>query len=220
MQSGRPMILRRIAISVLFLSLFIIPYLLFGHRVETFARSLIEKDGDDGLAMLVAGALLAGDPVLPTPSSMVATLLAAKVGFWPAAIVNSISLSLGCGFGFALGRVSGEVLARTGRRLPAGFVEWVQRHGVLAVLICRPVPVLAEASLIVAGAARHEPRLLLAWCCASQVLLGAAYAFAGSGWGSGEWNSVAVLFGSVVIPLVGAAIVAIAMRRPATPAGR
>lgn len=211
-------LLKHVLVSALFLSVFIIPFVAFGHSLEQFARSFLAKDEDDLIAMLLAGVLLAGDAVLPTPSSVIATLLAAKTGFWPAALVNAVSLSLACVIAFLLGRGGGAALARSGRALPPGFVGWVQRHGLIAVLLCRPVPVLAEASLIVAGAARHEPRVLLAWCCASQVLLGAAYAFAGSGWGSGQWNSIAVFFGSIVIPLSGAAIVAIALRRPAKPA--
>jgi len=197
------------------LSVFIVPFLVFGHTLEQFAREFLSKDQDDLMAILLAGTLLAGDAVLPTPSSVIATLLAAKTGFWPAALVNAFSLSLGCVVAFLIGRGGGTALARTGRALPPGFVGWVQRHGLVAVLLCRPVPVLAEASLIVAGAARHKPRLLLACCCATQALLGVAYAFAGSGWGSGDWNGVAVLFGSVVVPLSGAAIVAIALRRSA-----
>lgn len=181
MKPDTSVLLKHTAVSVLFLSLFIVPFLLFGHSLEEFARSFLEKDGDDGIAMLIAGLLLAGDPVLPTPSSVVATLLAARTGFWPAALVNAISLSLACVIGFALGRGGDAALARTGRGLPPDFVDWIGRHGLVAVLLCRPVPVLAEASLIVAGAARHEPRRLLAWCCISQVFLGAAYAFVGSG---------------------------------------
>lgn len=204
---------KHVVLSALFLSSFIIPFVVFGHTLEQFARAFLAKDQDDLMAMLLAGSLLAADAVLPTPSSVIATLLAAKTGFWPAALVNAFSLSLGCVVAFLLGRGGGAAMARTGRALPPGFVDWVQRHGLVAVLLCRPVPVLAEASLIVAGAARHEPRLLLAWCCASQTLLGVAYAFAGSGWGSGHWNNFAVLFGAVVAPLSGAAIVAIALRR-------
>lgn len=203
--------MRHGAIAMLFLGALIAPFLLFGAQFEVFARHLLAGPGSDGLAIAVAGLLLAGDPVLPTPSSLVATLLAAKVGFVAAAITNAASLSLACVLGYWLGRGGGHALRRVGRDLPPGLVRWIQRGGLMAVLLCRPVPVLAEASLILAGAAGHEPRRLLAWCCATQVLLGTAYAYAGSGWGHGEWHGAAVFAGSVLIPLGGAAIVGVSM---------
>lgn len=197
--------------SIVFLSLFIVPFLLLGQSVEAFAQSQLDGRLNDGAAMLLAGILLAADPVLPTPSSIVATLLAAKVGFVPAAIVNALALSLACIFGYWLGRAGSRTFSLLGRRLPAGFANWVQKYGLIAVLLCRPVPVLAEASLILAGAANHKPGRLLAWCCVTQTALGAAYAYSGSGWGQGQWDDIALLTGAVLIPLAGASIVAISL---------
>ncbi len=202
--------------TVLYLSLFIIPFVLFGNRFEEFTRVFLNGGNSDGAVTFVAALLLAGDPVLPTPSSVVATLLATRIGFVPATLVNGAALSAACLLGYAIGRFGAGAFARNGRRLPQGFVEWVERHGLVATLLCRPVPVLAEASLIMAGAAKHEPVRLLAWCCATQMALGAAYAFAGSGRGNGEWNSLAILVGSVGIPLLAAIIVFVSFRREAS----
>ncbi|WP_298468553.1 VTT domain-containing protein [uncultured Erythrobacter sp.] len=199
--------------AALYLSLFIIPFILFGKQIEEFAQVFLTGNGGDHVVTFVAALLLAGDPVLPTPSSVIATLLATRIGFLPAALVNGLSLSAACVIGYVIGRSGGEAFAKMGRTLPAGFVEWVRRHGLIATLLCRPVPVLAEASLILAGAAQHEPRRLLAWCCMTQMILGAAYAFAGSGWGEGQWNGTAILIGSVGIPVAAAFIVFCSMRR-------
>lgn len=207
MKTLLPPILKYTLNSALFFSVLIAPFVLFGERMEDFTRSFLQGSDADLPAMLLAGALLAGDPVLPTPSSVVATLLAARTGFGPAAVVNALALSLASVFGYFLGRGGGAAMARFGHGLPAGFVDWVGRHGLVAVLLCRPVPVLAEASLILAGAAGHEPRRLLAWCCITQTMLGIIYAFVGSGWGEGRWDSAAIFAGSVGIPLVAAAIV-------------
>ena len=200
-------ILKYIFLSALYLSAFVVPFILFGGHFESFARTYLSGDASVAMMSVVAGLLLAGDPVLPTPSSVVATLLAARIGFLPAAAVNGLALSAACWFGYLIGRGGGAALARAGRGLPAPFVVWVQKYGLVAALLCRPVPVLAEASLILAGAARHKPVRLLTWCSVTQVVLGAAYAYAGSGWGSGRWDTVAVLAGSVGIPVAAAAIV-------------
>lgn len=206
MKNNHPFV-KYIAIGILYLSAFIVPFILFGGYFDAFAHAYISGSASDGIVSLVAGLLLAGDPVLPTPSSVVATLLAARIGFLPAAAVNGLALSAACWLGYAIGRGGGAALARTGRGLPAPFVAWVQRYGLVATLLCRPVPVLAEASLILAGAARHEPVRLLAWCSLTQIALGAAYAYAGSGWGEGEWDTAAVLAGSVGIPVAAALFV-------------
>ena len=198
--------------GMLFLSVFIVPFLVFGTPLESFARTALESERADFAAAAVAFVLLAGDPFLPTPSSVIATLLAARIGFVGGAMVNAAALSVACILGYALGRVGGWAMSRTGRRLPRGFSDWVGRHGLIAVLLCRPVPVLAEASLVIAGAAGHPARRLLLWCCAVQSVLGIAYAFAGSGWGRGDWDEVAVMAGSVGVPLLGAIVVILASR--------
>ncbi len=198
--------------TALFLSLFIVPFLFFGASLEAYSVAFFTTDAQAEAAMAVSFVLLAGDPVLPTPSSVIATLLAGKVGFGMAALINAIALSLASVIGYGLGRSGGKALHRVGRGLPKGFVDWIERNGLIAVLLCRPVPVLSEASLVIAGAARYPARSLLIWCCVLQSLLGIAYAFAGSGWGRHEWDSVAVLAGSVGLPMAGAFIVVFAAR--------
>ena len=198
------------AASCLFLAFFIVPFLLFGDAMEAFARTLLSGPASDGVAMGVAGVLLAGDAVLPTPSSVVATLLATKVGFWPAALVNAVALSLAAAVGYGLGRIGGAGLERVQRGLPPGFAAWVQRHGLVAVLLCRPVPVLSEASLVLAGAAGVSPRPLLIWCTVLQSALGLAYAFAGSGWGQGRVDPAAIVTGAILLPLAAAVVALLA----------
>ena len=209
-----------IVVAGLFLALFIVPFLLFGDGMEQFARTLLTGPASDGLAMVAAGALLAGDAVLPTPSSVVATLLATKVGFWPAALVNAAALSVAAAAGYGLGRVGGTGLERVRRGLPPGFAAWVRRHGLVAVLLCRPVPVLSEASLVLAGAARADPRPLLVWCTVLQTALGFAYAFAGSGWGQGRVDATAIVSGAVLLPLVAATVAGLATLLSRQPPGR
>lgn len=194
------------AAAGLFLALFIVPFLLFGDGIERFAQAYLTGPASDWLVMLLAGGLLAGDAVLPTPSSVVATLLAARVGFWPAAAVNAAALSIAAAVGYGLGRAGGAGLERVRRGLPPGFAAWVRRHGLLAVLLCRPVPVLSEASLVLAGAAGADPRPLLVWCTALQTALGFAYAFAGSGWGQGRVDANAIVTGAVLLPLAAALV--------------
>ncbi len=198
---------RAFAWGALFASLFIVPFLLFGSRLEQFSRAFFDGGHESWAVVLVGGGLLASDPVLPVPSSIVATLLAARVGFTVGAVTNAIALSVGCLLGYYLGRAGGWAWQRSGRTIPEGFERWVSRYGVSAVVLCRPVPILAEASLMIAGATAVRVRPLLAWCVVTQVALGTAYAFAGSGWGDDRWNGWAVFTGAVLVPAIGGAVV-------------
>ena len=202
-----PRILVRSLCTIAFLTAFILPFVIFGDWLERFSEGLATPDVGDGFAMLAAFLLLAGDPVLPTPSSIVATLVAAKVGFAEGFVVNLAGLSVACVFGYWLGRTGGWALDRTALHLPRGLIDWIARHGLVAVLLCRPVPVLAEASLVLAGAAGYPAKRLLAWACAVQIPVAA-----GSGWGSGEWITPAILVGTVGVPIAGALALVVAMK--------
>ncbi len=202
---GRP--LKIIALVCAFAGLFIVPFLLFGPWFEEATRAFFERGHQPGVMMAFAGVLLAADPVLPIPSSVIATLLAAEVGLVPAAITNSVALSLACVFGYYVGRSGGWAWERSGRTIPDGFAHWVRRYGIAAVLLCRPVPILAEASLMIAGAAQVKARPLLIACVLTQVALGTAYAFAGSGWGTDQWNGLAVFLGAIALPTLGGIVV-------------
>lgn len=96
-----------------------------------------------GFALTGAG-LLAADAVLPVPSSIVGTLLGARLGF-------------GAGFawilaGLMLGNLAGYA---AGRLWPARFsAEAASAPGLLVLFASRPVPVLAEALVLAAGATR------------------------------------------------------------------
>lgn len=89
-------------------------------------------------------ALLALDVLLPIPSSVIGALLGGRLGFGP-------------GFGWAmLGLCSGSLLGYLlGRLVPRRFTSEVPAAPSLAlVFISRPVPVLAEAVALTAGAER------------------------------------------------------------------
>lgn len=181
------------------LALCVIPFLIFGRATEEFvahyfgaARGLLAYGA-------AAALLLAGDAVLPVPSSLVGTLAGARMGFGPGALANGLGLALGATLGLAIGR--GARFALPGL-LPPGFEIWLRRRAVVALLVCRPVPVLAEASLIVAGAAAPGFRSVLLWLVPAQFALGAAYAAAGALERSSPLPGVALAVGTVGIPLV------------------
>lgn len=126
--------------------------------------------------------LLVADAVLPVPSSVVMVAHGALFG---ALLGTVLSLVGGVGaalVGFALGRHGGPLLDRLvpapeRRRADALLRRW----GVVAVVVTRPVPLLAETTVIIAGTTRSLswPRVGMA-AAAGSLPAAALYALAGA----------------------------------------
>jgi uncharacterized membrane protein YdjX (TVP38/TMEM64 family) len=164
---------------LLLLALVLIPFFLFGPGIE--ARTAALAASTQGAIAYGGAALLALDIVLPVPSSLLATAIGAALGPWLGTLVNAAGLSLGCAAGLLLGR-SGSPLARhiLGGALFQRFAAASARNGIVLILICRAVPVLGEASIVVAGAGRAQFAPALAAAAAANFVIGAVYAFAGT----------------------------------------
>ena len=138
-------------IIALALALPLVPFLVIGELPGD--RWLSATDQHAWLFGLTGAGLLAADIVLPIPSSVVGTLLGARLGFWPGFVAA-----------FA-GMMSGQTLAYAASR-------WLLRPAdtalpgaptLIALFLSRPVPVLAEAAALAAGAARVDfPQFLVA----------------------------------------------------------
>ena len=107
-------------------------------------RFLLARGGDAFWFGLVGAGVLACDVLLPIPSSIVATLLGARLGLAWGFAWGVLGLSAGHALGYGIGRL---VPARATAELPALSTFPL-------VLLTRPVPVLAEAAAIGAGALR------------------------------------------------------------------
>ena len=138
--------MRRAARSVLIITaalcIPLVPFFIIG---ELPGEQWLSATDEHAVTFALAGAgLLAMDVLLPIPSSIVGTLLGARLG-------------LAGGFLAAFGgMMTGQLLAYAGSR-------WLLRNReqalpaaptLVAVFLSRPVPVLAEAVAIAAGAAR------------------------------------------------------------------
>lgn len=126
-------------------------------------------------------ALLVVDVFLPVPSSLVMVAHGALLGALPGAAV-SLAGGLGAAaVGFACGRWGRAPLRR---RLADGEREradrLLRRWGALAVVVSRPVPILAEAVAVVAGASPLGWRRYLLAAAAGNLPAAVLYALAGA----------------------------------------
>jgi uncharacterized membrane protein YdjX (TVP38/TMEM64 family) len=146
----------------------LVPFFIIG---ELPGERWLSATDEHAVAFALTGAgLLAADALLPVPSSIVGTMLGARLGFGPGALAAFVGMMAGQVLAYAASR---WLLRRRTGALPAAPTLAV-------VFLSRPVPVLAEAVAIAAGAARVSwPQFLLA-CGAGNLVYAAALALNGA----------------------------------------
>lgn len=203
---NRRRILRWSASLVFLLAIVLVPFALFGAEMEALALRLMDSATGRATIALAGIGLLAGDILLPVPSSVVATLLGTGLGAVAGTLAGAFGLTLGSVGGYALARLAQgaarELLGEEDRaRAAAAFARW----GVLALAVCRPVPVLAEASVLAAGALGVPFRRFLAVTGLANVGLCAVYATLGAL--AQGWISFVVVFAaSLALPGIAIAL--------------
>ena len=147
------------SIGVLGTAFVVVPFLLFEQEVNDLTSRLFASPPSRPALALAIVALLALDIILPVPSSLVSTAAGATLGFLPGTVVSMVGMTLCCQVGYGIGRACGRPLVA--RMVGAPALEEVAGHvragGHWALGALRPIPVLAEASVLLAGLARMSP---------------------------------------------------------------
>lgn len=89
--AGRPsgrVISGWMAFGGLLLAGVLVPFALFGAHLESAAQHVLAARPPSWQVALLLGGLLAGDVVLPVPSSLVGTAAGALLGFWGGAATS------------------------------------------------------------------------------------------------------------------------------------
>ncbi|MEJ2604644.1 MAG: hypothetical protein P8172_15410, partial [Gammaproteobacteria bacterium] len=133
-------------------------------------RWLSATDGNALLFAATGTTLLALDVLLPLPSSIIGTLMGARLGALPGFLAIWAGLTLGHAAGYVLGRLA---LQRMEAQLP-------EVPTLLVVFLSRPVPVLAEATALAAGATVMPFLHFLTVCLAGNAIYAAVLAANGA----------------------------------------
>jgi uncharacterized membrane protein YdjX (TVP38/TMEM64 family) len=166
---------------IILIALVVTPFVLFEDEFNSLAERIARGDASSAMAAVTIGALLALDVFLPVPSSIVSTAAGVLLGLWPGATIVWMGMTAGCVIGYVVGVKS----APLARRLvgPDGLMraaDLAARHGVWAIVLCRPIPVLAEATVVFAGLVR-APLGRFVWVTAlSNLGIAAGYAAIGA----------------------------------------
>ncbi|HYI00151.1 TVP38/TMEM64 family protein [Hyalangium sp.] len=165
----------------LLLAAILVPFFLFGERVEAAASAFLSARPPDWQVALVLGGLLAVDIVLPVPSSLVSTAAGGLLGFWLGTAASWTGMMVSCLVGYQLGARAGAPALRrmAGEAERARVARMAARHGRWFLLIFRAVPVLAEISIVFAGVSRMRRREFLLVSAISNLGISAIYAALG-----------------------------------------
>jgi uncharacterized membrane protein YdjX (TVP38/TMEM64 family) len=209
-----PTILRWGVFCALLLAFILVPFVLFEDRMNALVQDTLHSNASIAWITLAVVAFLLADIVLPIPSSFVLTTTGYLLGFEAGTAVCFVGLTSASLGGYGLGRYAGGPVAQrvVGRAQLERFADLTQRHGDALLVAFRAMPVLAEATTILAGMAHMPlPRFLLVVSIGNVVVAG-VYAWIGAVSASQSSFLIASV-ASIVLPV----IIVLAMRRAARP---
>lgn len=196
---------RKLVLAVVLLSvLILIPFVIWEERMNAFAASLMSSDHSRPTIAAAVAMLLAADVALPVPSSIVSTTGSYLLGFTLGLTASWTGMTMGCVIGYGLGRYAGRsvVLRFVSPNEMEQSAADLSAKGDWLIVASRAVPMLAEASVIMAGVlCRPFPRFFLVCSLAN---LGISLVYAVVGAFSLHADSFLLAYaGAIVVPLIG-----------------
>ena len=154
--------------------------------------------GGGVLTAAVGIGLLIADVLLPTPASLIMIAHGAAFGVLVGFLVSMTGGVLATLFGFYLGRRGGPLMDRLipeyeQERANAILARW----GLLAIIVTRPIPILAETTAIMAGASPMSFRQVALGAVAG--LLPATLLYALTGATAASLDNIYLIFGLVML---------------------
>ncbi len=128
--------------------LIIASFLLFGDIEEYFLYILDEAREQQLLFSVLSFLILASDILLPVPSSIIMFINGYVLGVVYGALISLAALMVGSIIGYYLGKFS---FIGLGKKKNQSAVALMESYGLLAIVISRGLPVLAETISIVCG---------------------------------------------------------------------
>ena len=177
----------------------IVPFLLFGSVLEPeIEKRLAPTDSfwaeNSGWTVVGIIACLVADILLPIPSSNVCTFSGRVLGAFQGTLVSWLGLTASCGIGYFLGYICGWPMVKklSDEKSLIEMAEQFERRGPFSLAIFRAVPVLAEASVLVAGTLRLSPWKFWPPVVCANLGLAIAYALLGEFAAEHGWFGLAM----------------------------
>ena len=170
----------------------------------------VDSIGAGELAAWLGVGLLVADIVLPVPSSAVMLAHGALFGIIPGAALSLLGRTGNAVVGVLIGRGAGSLLSRRSLRRSASAdtgkgAKLVGRWGLAAVVFTRPIPVLAESTLVAAAAMGLSPAAVIGAAVIGALPEAVLYAVAGD-MATSYANGAIVFLGVIVLAVVAWAV--------------
>ncbi len=196
----------------------VIPWMLWGARLDHAVADWLDPLPPPAVLAAAEIGVLAADIILPVPSSLVATLGGASLGVAVGTLCGSVGLTIGSLAGWLLGRIAGRrSFEALDARERAAVAARRRTLGPLLVVVSRPLPILAEAVALMAGAAGMTWPTFLPAAAPANCVSALAWSLAGAcgrNADSLQWVALA----AVAVPAVIAAAVAASLGDRGIPA--
>lgn len=197
---------RKFWLIVIVLLIPVAPFLLMGQWFEPWVASWF-SDAKTGIghwsaALAIIGGLTV-DILLPIPSSVLLTFAGRVYGGWAGAAVGWMGLNLSAALGFWLSRTYGQpMIIRFSAQEDVTDFQWIDKTaGWWSLVACRPLPILAEASVIFAGLSKMPQRRFWPPVIIANALIALSYSLLGDYAARQQWFGAAVI-ASMVLPLL------------------
>ncbi len=184
----------------------IVPFVLMGAWFEPWIEKLLSGstlNTNPLIAFAAVTGVLAIDIVLPIPSSAVCTFAGKELGAIFGTISCWLGLNLSAGLGYWLGSAFGRPMAiRFSDEATIKKLESLdQRSSVACLVLCRSLPIIAEASVLMMGIKRLPLKLFWPAVMLSNLGIAAALCWLGFISAQSDWFPLALGI-SVAIPLL------------------
>ena len=168
-------------LSVAALLVPLVPFLLFGTRLDTLVAGWLDPPPSPAVVALLEVGVLAADLLLPVPSSVVATYGGARLGVVLGTLCAWTGMTIGALAGWWLGRsAGGRALDRLGAEDRSAIARGQERLGPMLVVLTRPLPLLAEAAALAAGGTGMPLRTFLPAVAVGNAVIAAAWSGLGA----------------------------------------
>jgi len=170
-----------IIISIIILAVILVPFFLFQDSIEIWTQQWLHNPSQNkSLAAGIIFLLLASDIVLPIPSSVISTGAGIFLGVLWGTISSFTGMTAGAVVGYFLGKNSVRMLRWMNDDARRRMEIFFQQNGEWSIIIARPVPVLAEASVLFAGMSKMNFTTFLVSCSLSNLAISFVYALIGA----------------------------------------
>jgi len=193
--------------ALVILLILLIPFFIFGESLETWLTYFLNSSQSKLLVGLVIGGLLSIDILVPIPSSVVSTAGGYFLGFILGTLISFSGMTISCLIGYFLGTKFGNPLSKklVGSNELSKLEKLQNKYGNWIIIISRAVPVLADASILVAGIGRMPLNRFILLISLSN--LGISIVYAAIGAYSSYINSFLLAFtGAISLPAIVMAI--------------